>query len=89
MNNKMVNEEIDQMEILEAQLRQTYNPVKPAPEFIEALQHRLITPPRVLLENRRNGLVFVIMTLGLVLGIVLFMLIRAVYNLFTEENKTH
>jgi hypothetical protein len=65
---------------LEERLRQAYGPVKPAPDFIESLQHHLITPPKVMLENRRNGFIFLIMAFGLVFGVMLFILIRAIYR---------
>jgi len=80
--------ELENVQLLEKRLRNTYGPVKPAPEFIETLQHRLITPPRVLMENRRNGLVFLVLVIGLVIGIILFILIRAIYNLFAQKDTT-
>lgn len=88
MKKNQDDSELDSVQLLEEKLRRTYGPVKPAPEFIETLQHRLITPPRVLMENRRNGLVFVVMAIGLVIGILLFILIRAIYNLFARGDST-
>ena len=71
--------------ILEEQLRKAYNPVKPAPEFIDTLQQRLIMPPRVILDYRKKGIVFIVMTLGLVFGTIVFILIRAIYRLLYRE----
>lgn len=79
--------EVEQFSQLEEQLRRTYGQVKPAPEFIETLQRRLITPPEVILENRRNGLVFLILVGGLVGGVILFVLIRALYGLFVADDE--
>jgi hypothetical protein len=85
MKKHQDDHELENVQLLEERLRSTYGPVKPAPEFIETLQHRLITPPRVLMENRRNGLVFLVLVIGLVVGIILFVLIRAIYNLFALD----
>lgn len=71
---------------LEERLKNAYGPVKPAPDFIDSLQQRLITPPKVILEYRRKGIVFVILALGLVLGVIIFILIRAIYHLFIHES---
>lgn len=73
---------------LEDQLRKSYQYVQPAPEFIESLKHSLITPPKVILENRKKGIVFLIMALGLVGGVILFMIIRAVYRLITGDTES-
>ena len=86
MKKHQDDHELENVQLLEERLRSTYGPVKPTPEFIETLQHRLITPPRVLMENRRNGLVFLVLVIGLVVGIILFILIRAIYNLFVQDD---
>ncbi|MBI9048294.1 MAG: hypothetical protein JEZ00_02655 [Anaerolineaceae bacterium] len=85
MAQKSQNPELEKVFRLEEQLRNSYGQVKPAPEFIESLKHSLITPPRVILENRQKGIVFVIMALGLVGGVILFMIIRAIYRLIANE----
>jgi hypothetical protein len=74
---------------LEEQLRKSYQQVAPAPEFIESLKHSLITPPRVILENRKKGLVFLILALGLVAGVILFMIIRVIYRLIVRERDSN
>ncbi len=89
MKKPQNDSDLQQVQLLEEKLRLTYGAVKPAPEFIETLQQRLITPPKVFLENRRNGLVLLISAIGLVLGVVLFILIRAIYHLFAEDDHTN
>ena len=78
---KSTNPEIEKVLRLEDRLRKSYQHVQPAPEFIESLKHSLITPPSVILEHRKKGIVFLIMALGLVGGVILFMIIRAFYRL--------
>ena len=85
---KSTNPEMEKVLRLEDQLRKSYQQVQPAPEFIESLKHSLITPPRVILENRKKGIVFLIMALGLVGGVILFMIIRAIYRLIAGETES-
>ena len=85
---KSQNPEMEKVYRLEEQLRKSYQQVQPAPEFIESLKHSLVTPPRVILENRKKGLVFLILSLGLVAGVILFMVIRAIYRLITGEKSS-
>ena len=85
---KSTNPEMEKVMRLEDQLRKSYQQVQPAPEFIESLKHSLITPPKVILENRKKGIVFLIMALGLVGGVILFMIIRAIYNLIVGKSES-
>ena len=89
MKKTQDDDDLQNVQLLEEKLRLTYGSVKPAPEFIATLQQRLITPPKVLLENRRNGLVFLVIAIGLVFGVVLFILIRAIYHLFAQDDCTN
>jgi hypothetical protein len=40
------------------------------------------------MENRRKGLIFLVMAIGLVVGSILFILIRAIFNLFAQDDPT-
>jgi hypothetical protein len=88
MKKQQDDRDLEDVQLLEEKLRRNYGPVKPAPEFIATLQHRLVTPPRVLMENRRKGLIFLVMAIGLVVGSILFILIRAIFNLFAQDDPT-
>ena len=85
---KSTNPEMEKVLRLEDQLKKSYQHVQPAPEFIESLKHSLITPPRVILENRNKGIVFLIMALGLVGGVILFMIIRTIYRLISGDTES-
>jgi hypothetical protein len=85
MEKNSKNTEREKVVYLEERLRNSYGQVRPTPEFIESLQHRLITPPRVILENRRNGVIFVLMAFGLVFGVIAFMIIRGIYRLISKD----
>jgi hypothetical protein len=62
--------------IFEAHLDSSLNPVQPDPEFILRLRRRLSNNPSVILEPRSSATIFVLVALGLFVGVLLTWLLR-------------
>jgi hypothetical protein len=70
----MVHKNFDE---IEQRLQMTLNPVRPNPEFVSHLRYRLATPDSVVLETRtQTPLLLLILSSGLVAGILLLWLLR-------------
>lgn len=73
----------DSVEKLEIFLQEHLRPVKPNPDFVQNLHHRLNTPPPVWVEHRRGVQVYLVVIFGLLSGVCLFWLIRWVRRMFS------
>jgi hypothetical protein len=68
---------------LEQSLKYTLNPVQPNPDFVQHLEHRLVTKPTIVLEPRSGELAFVAIALGLFSGALIIWII----HLLTGRSK--
>lgn len=78
MTQKMnlYEEDID----LEKTLQFSLSPVQPNPEFVYRLRGRLTEPPSIMIEPRKTAAAFVVVTLGLFVGVFFVWLIRAIFK---------
>ncbi|HMD90811.1 MAG TPA: hypothetical protein VKF38_16770 [Anaerolineaceae bacterium] len=65
---------------LEKSLQFSLSPVQPNPEFVCRLRGRLIEPPSIMIEPRKTAAAFVVVTLGLFVGVFFVWLIRAIFK---------
>ena len=61
---------------LETLLQSSLNPVIPRTEFVTKLQRRLVAPSVVILENRSVQKAYVVLAIGLFLGMLFFWIVR-------------
>jgi hypothetical protein len=62
--------------IMENSLLSNLRPVQPNPDFIQNLGKRLSGSNNISIESRNNGIAFVLISLGLFLGVLLVWLFR-------------
>lgn len=70
---------------LEGQLSSILSPVKPNPEFVSKLKHRLTTQPAIVVERRSEATIFVLASLGLFVGAVLVWLLYTLRLFFNRK----
>jgi hypothetical protein len=75
-NMNVYDEDID----LEKSLQFSLSPVQPNPEFVYRLRGRLTASPTIIIERRTKAAAFVVVTLGLFLGVFLVWLIRTIFK---------
>ncbi len=70
-------------EALEQSLKYSLNPVQPNPDFVQHLEHRLVTKPTIVLERRSSELAIIAIALGLFSGALIIWII----HLFTGRSR--
>jgi hypothetical protein len=75
-NTNLFEEDID----LEKSLQFSLNPVQPNPDFVYRLRGRLTQPPSIIIERRTTATAFIVVTLGLFMGVFLVWLIRTIFK---------
>ncbi len=75
MNEEIRNYQITSLKKIENQLSQFLQPVKPDTDFINNLKSKLIQVPTMVVESTKKGSKYLVVGLGIVVGIVTIWLI--------------
>lgn len=75
MNEEIRNYQITSLKKIENQLSQFLQPVTPDTDFINTLKSKLIQVPTMVVESTKKGSKYLVVGLGIVVGIVTIWLI--------------
>jgi len=75
MDGKLNKINLPNLKNLESTLSQFLQPVKPDVEFVTALKTKLTQVPTIVVESTRRGSKFIVLGLGVLVGLVVIWLI--------------
>jgi hypothetical protein len=77
----------EEIEQLEKSLQVSLNPVNPNPEFVTDLHRRLYAAPIIVMEARRAEKAYLVVAMGLFLGVLLVWLIKFMNDRGTKREE--
>lgn len=70
---------LDMLDNFEQELENSLAPINPNPEFVYRLRRRLLSEPTIILEQQKNTIMFLVVSLGLFIGALLIWAMRKLH----------